>query len=76
MNTHTQCGAVLQFIKEFGGISSMQAFGYLRITRLSARIYDLKKKGYKIKTEIRHTSNCIGNDCSYAYYTLEEGEQA
>lgn len=76
MNAHSQCGAVLQFIKEFGGISSMQAFEYLRITRLAARIHDLKRKGFKIKTEIRHTISCFGNDCSYAYYTLEEGEQA
>lgn len=46
----TQCEKVLDFMREKGSISSMDAFGYLRITRLSARIWDLRHQGYEIES--------------------------
>lgn len=45
----TQSEKVLEYIKHKGGISTRDAFVHLGITRLSARIYDLKKKGYRFK---------------------------
>ena len=42
---------VLKYIEEFGSITSLQAIQDLGETRLSARIYDLKKLGYKFKTK-------------------------
>lgn len=71
MNEHCQCGAVLQFMKQFGGITSMQAFEYFHITRLSARIHDLRRRGFKITTETRHTISAFGHECAYAFYKLE-----
>lgn len=76
MDVHSQCSAVLQFMKEFGGITSMQAFEYFKITRLSARIHQLRQKGIKIKTEKRMTTSQYGHLCTYAYYKLAEGEEA
>ena len=77
MDVNSQCSAVLQFMKEFGGITSMQAFEYFKITRLSARIHDLRRNGVKIIAETRHTISEYGHDCRYAYYRLDpEGEQA
>lgn len=42
---------VYEYMKEHNGITTMQAYGDLKITRLSARIYDLKKLGVKIEKE-------------------------
>ena len=42
---------VYEYMKEHNGITTMQAYGDLRITRLSARIYDLKNMGVKIEKE-------------------------
>ena len=42
---------VYEYMKEHNGITTMQAYGDLRVTRLSARIYDLKQLGVKIEKE-------------------------
>ena len=47
----TQTEAVLKYMKEHNGITTRQAWDDLRITRLSARIYDLRALGYRIESE-------------------------
>lgn len=47
----TQNDLVLDFMKQNGGITAMNAYEKLKITRLSARIYDLRKAGVEIETE-------------------------
>lgn len=47
----TQSEQILNYMKEYGSITSMEAFSRLGITRLSARIYDLRKEGVKIVQE-------------------------
>lgn len=44
----TQSEKILAYMTEIGGISSMDAFKKFSITRLSARIKDLRDKGYQI----------------------------
>lgn len=44
----TQNEKILQYMMEVGGISSIDAFKKFAITRLSARIKDLRDKGYQI----------------------------
>ena len=44
----TQADQVLQYMKDNGKITTMDAFEKLGITRLSARIWDLRKKGIVI----------------------------
>lgn len=44
----TQNEKVLAYLREYGSISSMEAFRVLGITRLSARIYELRERGYMI----------------------------
>lgn len=53
----TQREKVLQYMKYNGSISTMECFDKLKITRLSARIYDLRKMGIKIKQERRYKDN-------------------
>lgn len=53
----TQCDKVFYYMKKNGGITAMECFDKLKITRLSARIYDLRKMGIKIKQERRYKDN-------------------
>lgn len=47
----TQNEKVLDYIRTQGSITAMEAFKNLGITRLSARIYDLRRSGVKIVQE-------------------------
>ena len=42
----TQKDRVVAYINEFGSITTWQAYADLGITRLSARIWELKEEGY------------------------------
>lgn len=42
---------ILKHLKKYHNITSFEAINSFGETRLSARIYDLKKQGYKFKTE-------------------------
>lgn len=63
----TQCEKVLQYMKYNGSITAMECFEKLKITRLSARIYDLRKMGIKIKQERQYK-----NDTHYDVFSLVE----
>lgn len=67
----TQVTAVLDHLKVYGKITSMEAIEYYGATRLADIIFKLRKRGYNIKTV-----NCVGktrfgNICNYAKYVLE-----
>lgn len=51
---------VFDYIMEFGSITSLQAFTDLGETRLSAVIFDLKKKGVVITSRNKKVSNRYG----------------
>lgn len=68
----TQEQAVLKYIKDFGSITSMQAFADLGVTRLSAKIFDLKKKGYMFDDTTVVGVNRYGNPMHYKKYKLME----
>lgn len=71
----TQNEMVLHFIKEHDGITSMDAFNYLNITRLSARIHDLRQLGHIIDTENVTAKNVYGHSTTFArYYLVKEAE--
>lgn len=68
----TQNEEVLQYMKEHRqGISSMVAWK-MGITRLAARISDLRDKGYKISSETIKYRNKDGKSKTYALYRLED----
>jgi hypothetical protein len=56
---------ILNHIKRYKKISSMQAFSKYNITRLAAVVYNLRAKGYAIKTDIVNKANS-----SYAVYSM------
>lgn len=51
----SQTDLVLAWLRAYGTISTLEAFEYLKITRLSARIFDLKRLGF-VFNEDRKTS--------------------
>lgn len=61
---------VAKYINDFGSITSWQAFADLGITRLSARIWELKRDGYFIAKERKETLNRYGKKVFYDKYTI------
>ena len=63
---------VLDWLKEYGTITAQEAVEVLDIYRLSARIYDLRAKGHKIRTTSVSRTRADGRRVSYAKYILED----
>lgn len=70
----TQRDRVLEYMKDFGTISSWQAYADLGITRLSARIYELKERGYMIGKEKVKTINRYGKPVTFDKYRILGGD--
>lgn len=68
----TQREKVLAYIKQFGSITSWQAYADLGVTQLGARIYELKEQGYVFSKTRIHTKNRLGEKTYYDKYRLEE----
>lgn len=65
----TQNEQVLEYIKEYGSITSMGAFK-MGVTRLASRIHNLKQMGYNIKSEtVKYTAQ-DGKKKHYSKYSL------
>lgn len=72
MGKITQRDRVLQFIREFGSITSMQAYSEIGCTQLATRISELKERGYEFeKTRIK-TKNRYGDNTHYDEYRLRK----
>lgn len=69
----TQCELVLKYIKDFGSISTMEAFMDLGCSRLPARVSDLKEKGYELDDKWEHGKNRYGKKVKWKRYWLKEG---
>lgn len=68
----TKAGDVLTHLKVKGSITSLEAFELYGATRLSAIIFNLRKKGYNIKTTDGSCIDRYGHKCNFARYTLVE----
>lgn len=75
-NKPTQCDKILKYIRDFGSITSWQAYQELGVTQLGARIYQLKERGYKFnKTRVK-TKNRYGEPTHFDEYRLVDSEVA
>lgn len=68
-----QCRKILRYMQDYGSITPIDAIREFSCLRLGARIFDLKKAGYAISTEIEASTNKYGDTVHYARYTLENG---
>lgn len=68
----TQKDRILEYIRNFGSISSFEAYANLGITQLGARIDQLQKDGHVFRTEWEHKKNRYGEDVSFKRYYLAD----
>lgn len=68
----TQKDRILEYIRNFGSISSFEAYANLGITQLGARIDQLKKEGYEFRTEWESNTNRFGEKTDYKRYYLAD----
>ena len=61
---------VYQYMKDFGSITPLDAIRDLGYTRLSAAIFELKRNGKKVHTEMESSKNRYGQTVHYARYSL------
>lgn len=72
MEKPTQRDRVLQYIRDFGSITSYQAYTDLGVTQLATRIFELKKRGYNFSKKRVKTQNRYGDNTHYDEYFLTE----
>ena len=69
----TQCEKVLEYMRQFGSITQLQALQDIGCMRLASRITDLRQQGYAIGRRIKTSKNRYGDSVSFAeYYLIEE----
>ena len=61
---------VLNYMSDYGSVSSLEAFRDLGVTRLSAVIFNLKRKGVKIKKVKRKF--CLFLSCNICFLWYNE----
>ena len=66
----TQNADVLWHLYNRDSITSMEAFSEYNITRLSARIYDLRRMGYAIEGKPASRKNARGKTVHWTEYRL------
>lgn len=68
----TQETRVLNYMIDNGSITSWEAIKEFGITRLSAKIFNLRKRGYFIENEWEHITNRYGDKVKYVRYILNK----
>lgn len=66
----TQREMVLNYIREFGYITSWDAYADLGISQLGARIFELKERGYLFKKEKVKKLNRWGQPVKFDKYMI------
>lgn len=66
----TQCEQVLEYMKDFGSISPLEAMQDIGCMRLAARIADLREQGHPIGRRMKTSKNRYGRDVTFAEYYL------
>lgn len=66
----TQCDKILDFMKQHGAITPLDAMREFGCMRLAARINDLTKRGINIESTMVSHKNGYGDTVRYASYSL------
>ena len=62
---------IANYCEREGSITALEAIYNLGITRLSARVYNLRKLGYNIVSEYEHTFNRYNEPVKYKRYYVK-----
>ena len=68
----TQKETILEHLKEHGNITDLVAYKKYAIRRLGARIWDLRREGYKITSKNTFKKNRFGKQTHFSTYILEQ----
>ena len=68
----TQAEKILQYMKDYGSITQLEAADEFGCMRLAARIADLREDGVKIKREMVRLKSRYGETIFFAQYRLED----
>lgn len=72
----TQNEMIIKYLNEYGSITTYESYSKLFITRLSARIFDIKHKyGIEFDEEWVTKKNIYGKPCSFKKYILKRKEE-
>ena len=72
----TQKEMIIKYLNENGSITTYESYSKLFITRLSARIYEIKHKyGIEFDEEWVTKKNIYGKICSFKKYILKRKEE-
>ncbi len=63
---------IINYIREFGSITSLDAYKDLGITQLATRIKELKDLGYEFETKWENSKNRYGERVDYKRYYLAD----
>jgi hypothetical protein len=66
----TQNDRVVQYMKDFGSITQMDAIRDLGVMRLASRISDLKRNGVAIESSYEKVKNRYGEETQIKRYAL------
>jgi len=72
----TQTQAVMRYMLDKGSITSMEAITNFGCTRLSAKIFVIKKLGAEIETKTLESYNRFGNLTRFTRYSFADKEKA
>lgn len=61
---------IINHLKRYGSITSLEAIEMYGATRLSAIIYNLRKQGYNIETMKMQFTDRYGNYSTYGKYVM------
>ena len=75
MNKMNKTQAVLLHLERFGNITSMEAIQQYGATRLSAIIFNLRKRGYDITSESLPFTDRFGHKSVCSKYVLKTKEK-
>lgn len=70
----TQRDRVIDYIRNFGSITSWQAYADLGIMQLGARIFELEDEGYVFRKETVESKNRYGEKVQFKKYSLYEDD--
>lgn len=72
----TQGERILQYMRDFGSITPMEAFRDLGITKLSTRVGELERQGHRIIRKPVDGINRYGEKTRYMSYSMERSVTA
>ena len=68
----TQNQRILDYIREYGSITQLDALRDLGVMRLASRISDLRRQGYSIISSLEGVKNRFGETCHIKRYRIEK----